>query len=138
MFESLTSRFSSTFSTLRSRGKISSADIDATCAEIRQALLESDVALSVVESFVEQIREKSLAALPTMQSGTNQGQAIFEIVNASLIEILGGEARRVRFAKNPPTVIMLAGLQGAGKDYFGRKACKVLCRSGKYTSSRCL
>ena len=130
MFESLTSRFSSAFSSLRSRGKISSADIDATCAEIRQALLESDVALSVVESFVEQIREKSLAALPTMQSGTNQGQAIFEIVNASLIEILGGEARRVRFAKNPPTVIMLAGLQGAGKTTLAGKLAKFYAEQG--------
>jgi signal recognition particle subunit SRP54 len=130
MFESLTSRFSSAFSSLRSRGKISSADIDAACAEIRQALLESDVALSVVESFVEQIREKSLAALPTMQSGTNQGQAIFEIVNASLIEILGGEARRVRFAKNPPTVIMLAGLQGAGKTTLAGKLAKFYAEQG--------
>ena len=130
MFESLTSRFSSALSSLRSRGKISSADIDATCAEIRQALLESDVALSVVESFVEQIREKSLAALPTMQSGTNQGQAIFEIVNASLIEILGGEARRVRFAKNPPTVIMLAGLQGAGKTTLAGKLAKFYADQG--------
>ena len=130
MFESLTSRFTSAFSSLRSRGKISSADIDATCAEIRQALLESDVALSVVESFVEQIREKSLAALPTMQSGTNQGQAIFEIVNASLIEILGGEARRVRFAKNPPTVIMLAGLQGAGKTTLAGKLAKFYSEQG--------
>jgi signal recognition particle subunit SRP54 len=130
MFESLTSRFTSAFSSLRSRGKISSADIDATCAEIRQALLESDVALSVVESFVEQIREKSLAALPTMQSGTNQGQAIFEIVNASLIEILGGEARRVRFAKNPPTVIMLAGLQGAGKTTLAGKLAKFYADQG--------
>lgn len=130
MFESLTSRFSSAFSTLRSRGKISSADIDVTCAEIRQALLESDVALSVVESFVEQIREKSLAALATMQSGTNQGQAIFEIVNTSLIEILGGEARRVRFAKNPPTVIMLAGLQGAGKTTLAGKLAKFYADQG--------
>ncbi len=130
MFESLTSRFSSAFSSLRSRGKISSADIDATCAQIRQALLESDVALTVVESFVEQIREKSLAALPTMQSGTNQGQAIFEIVNASLIEILGGEARRVRFAKNPPTVIMLAGLQGAGKTTLAGKLAKFYADQG--------
>ena len=130
MFESLTSRFSSAFSTLRSRGKISSADMDVTCAEIRQALLESDVALSVVESFIEQIREKSLAALATMQSGTNQGQAIFEIVNASLIEILGGEARRVRFAKNPPTVIMLAGLQGAGKTTLAGKLAKFYAEQG--------
>ncbi len=130
MFESLTSRFSSAFSTLRSRGKISSADIGVTCLEIRQALLESDVALSVVESFIEQIREKSLAALPTLQSGTNQGQAIFEIVNASLIEILGGEARRVRFAKNPPTVIMLAGLQGAGKTTLAGKLAKFYAEQG--------
>jgi len=130
MFESLTSRFSSAFSSLRSRGKITSADIDAICAEIRQALLESDVALSVMERFIEQIREKSLAALPTMQSGTNQGQAIFEIVNASLIEILGGEARRVRFAKNPPTVIMLAGLQGAGKTTLAGKLAKFYADQG--------
>ena len=130
MFESLTSRFSSAFSSLRSRGKLSSADIDATCTEIRQALLESDVALSVVESFVEQVREKSLAALATMQPGTNQGQAIFEIVNASLIEILGGEARRVRFAKNPPTVIMLAGLQGAGKTTLAGKLAKFYADQG--------
>ena len=130
MFESLTSRFSSAFSSLRSRGKITSADIDAICAEIRQALLESDVALSVMESFIEQIREKSLAALPTMQSGVNQGQAIFEIVNAALIEILGGKARRVRFAKNPPTVIMLAGLQGAGKTTLAGKLAKFYADQG--------
>ena len=130
MFESLTSRLGGAFSALRSRGKISSSDIEATCADIRQALLESDVALSVVESFIDQIREKSLAALPTLQSGTNQAQAIFEIVNASLIEILGGSARRVRFAKNPPTVIMLAGLQGAGKTTLAGKLAKFYADQG--------
>ena len=90
MFESLTSRFSGAFSSLRSKGKISTSDIESTCQEIRQALLESDVALSVVEDFIADIRQKSLDALPTLQSGTNQANAIFEIVNASLIEILGG------------------------------------------------
>ncbi len=130
MFESLTSRFSATFSSLRSRGKISNADIEKTCAEIRQALLESDVALDVVESFVAQIAEKSRVALETMQSGTNQANAIFEIVNASLIEILGGSARRVRFAKNPPTVIMLAGLQGAGKTTLAGKLAKFYADQG--------
>ena len=89
MFDSLTSRFSSAFSSLRSRGKISSSDIETTCEDIRQALLESDVALSVVEDFIEDIRKKSLDALPRLQSGTNQANAIFEIVNTSLIEILG-------------------------------------------------
>lgn len=130
MFDSLTSRFSTTFSSLRSRGKISKNDIDATCAEIRQALLESDVALEVVESFTAQIAEKSTTALAKMQSGTNQANAIFEIVNASLIEILGGSARRVRFAKNPPTVIMLAGLQGAGKTTLAGKLAKFYADQG--------
>jgi signal recognition particle subunit SRP54 len=124
MFDNLSSKFSNAFSSLRSRGKISPSDIENTCAEVRTALLESDVALPVVESFIERIRSKSLAALPTLQSGTNQAQAIFEIVNTELTEILGGSARRVRFAKTAPTVIMLAGLQGAGKTTLAGKLAK--------------
>ena len=124
MFESLGSRFSGAFGALRSRGKISAGDIDATCLEIKQALLEADVALNVVDSFVESISQKSKTALSTIQSGSNQAQAIFDIVSAELTEILGGGARRVRFAKNPPTVIMLAGLQGAGKTTLAGKLAK--------------
>ena len=130
MFESLTSRFSGAFSSLRSKGKISPSDIDSTCEEIRQALLDSDVALSVVESFIVDIRQKALDALPTLQSGSNQANAIFEIVNAALVEILGGQARRVRLAKNPPTVIMLAGLQGAGKTTLAGKLAKFFADQG--------
>ena len=130
MFESLTSRFSGPFSSLRAKGKISTSDIEAACAEIRQALLESDVAQTVVENFIVNIREKSLAVLPTLQAGTNQANAIFEIVNSSLIEILGGAARRVRFAKNPPTVIMLTGLQGAGKTTLAGKLAKFYADQG--------
>jgi signal recognition particle subunit SRP54 len=124
MFESLTSKFTSAFSTLRSRGKITSADIDQVADQIYQALLEADVALGVVENFVDVIKSKSQAALPNLQSGSNQAQAIFDIVNAELIEILGGQARRVRLAKKPPTVIMLAGLQGAGKTTLAGKLAK--------------
>ena len=124
MFESLSSKFTAAFSSLRSRGKITSADIDQVCNEIYQGLLEADVALGVVEGFIEKVKAKSLSTLPTLQSGTNQAQAIFEIVNAELIEILGGQARRVRLAKNPPTVIMLAGLQGAGKTTLAGKLAK--------------
>ena len=124
MFESLSSKFSSAFSSLRSRGKITASDIDQVCNEIYQGLLEADVALGVVESFIEKVKSKSLNALPTLQSGSNQAQAIFDIVNAELIAILGGEARRVRLAKNPPTVIMLAGLQGAGKTTLAGKLAK--------------
>ena len=130
MFESLTTRIGGAFSSLRTRGKLSASDIENTCADIRLALLEADVAQSVVENFVTLIQEKSLAALPQLQSGTNQANAIFEIVNKELIEILGGEARRVRFAKNPPTVIMLAGLQGAGKTTLAGKLAKFYADQG--------
>lgn len=121
MFDNLSSKFAGAFSALRSRGKISEKDIDATTADIRQALLEADVAVEVVEGFTERIHQKSLEVLPTLQSGTNQAQAIFDVVNQELTEILGGGARRVRFAKNSPTVIMLAGLQGAGKTTLAAK-----------------
>ncbi len=130
MFESLTTRIGGAFSSLRTRGKLSASDIENTCADIRLALLEADVAQSVVENFVTLIQEKSLAALPQLQSGTNQANAIFEIVNKELIEILGGQARRVRFAKNPPTVIMLAGLQGAGKTTLAGKLAKFYADQG--------
>ena len=130
MFDALSTKLTGAFSSLRSRGKLSTTDIENTCAEIKAALLESDVALSVVDSFIDLIREKSLAALPTLQSGSNQAQAIFEIVNAELIEILGGAARRVRLAKNPPTVIMLAGLQGAGKTTLAGKLAKFYLDQG--------
>jgi len=130
MFDNLSSKFSNAFSSLRSRGKISPSDIENTCLEVRTALLESDVALPVVDSFIERIRSKSLEALPNLQSGTNQAQAIFEIVNAELVDILGGSARRVRFAKTAPTVIMLAGLQGAGKTTLAGKLAKFYAEQG--------
>ena len=130
MFDNLSSKFSNAFSSLRSRGKISPSDIENTCAEVRTALLESDAALVVVDSFIDRIRSKSLEALPTLQSGTNQAQAIFEIVNTELVEILGGSARRVRFAKTAPTVIMLAGLQGAGKTTLAGKLAKFYADEG--------
>ncbi len=124
MFDSLTSKLGNVLGSLRSRGKISSADVESTCEEIHQSLLEADVALSVVNEFIDLIRTRSLQALPTLQSGTNQAQAIFEIINQALIEILGGQARRVRYSKQPPTVIMLAGLQGAGKTTLAGKLAK--------------
>ena len=131
MFDSLSSKFSGAFASLRSKGRLSSADIEATSSELRAALLESDVELSVVENFVSTIREKSLLALPDLQPGSNQAQVIFEIVNTELIEILGGNARRIRFAKNPPTIIMLAGLQGAGKTTLAGKLAKFYLDKGE-------
>jgi signal recognition particle subunit SRP54 len=124
MFDALSSKISHAFSSLRSRGKISAGDIETTAQEIRTALLEADVALAVVEQFIDRVRTGALELLPTLQPGVNQAQAIFDLVNSELTEILGGGARRVRFAKNPPTVIMLAGLQGAGKTTLAAKLAK--------------
>jgi len=124
MFDALTSKISGVFGSLRNRGKLSASDIENTALEIRAALLEADVALPVVDAFIEKVRLGSLELLPTLQPGVNQAQAIFELVNRELIEILGGNARRVRYAKNPPTVIMLAGLQGAGKTTLAAKLAK--------------
>ncbi|MFZ9100170.1 MAG: signal recognition particle protein [Candidatus Planktophila sp.] len=131
MFESLSSKFSGALGALRSRGKISEKDIEGAIADIRSALLESDVALEVVENFAENIRTKSFALLSTLQAGTNQAQAIFDLVNQELTEILGGGARRIRFAKNPPTVILLAGLQGAGKTTLAAKLAKFYKEQGE-------
>jgi len=124
MFDALSSKISRAFGSLRSRGKLSSSDIESSIAEIRTALLEADVAQSVVDAFTAKVDTGARELLATLQSGVNQGQAIFDLVNRELTEILGGSARRVRFAKNPPTVIMLAGLQGAGKTTLAAKLAK--------------
>ena len=124
MFDALSSKISSAFGSLRSRGKLSNSDIESSIAEIRMALLEADVAQSVVDEFTAKVDSGARELLATLQSGVNQGQAIFDLVNKELTEILGGSARRVRFAKNPPTVIMLAGLQGAGKTTLAAKLAK--------------
>jgi signal recognition particle subunit SRP54 len=119
VFETLSDRLSQVFSALRSRGRLSQADIDAVTREIRIALLEADVALPVVRQFIAKVRERASGA--EVSEALNPAQQVIKIVNEELIEILGGEARRLRFAKAPPTVIMLAGLQGSGKTTLAGK-----------------
>jgi signal recognition particle subunit SRP54 len=119
VFETLSDRLTQVFSSLRGRGRLSPADIDATCREIRIALLEADVALPVVRQFIAKVRERANGA--EVSEALNPAQQVIKIVNEELIEILGGEARRLRFAKVAPTVIMLAGLQGSGKTTLAGK-----------------
>lgn len=130
MFEGLSSKFSDVFGSLRKKGRITESDIDATCEELRTALLEADVALSVVENFVDRIKSRSLAALPDLRQSTQQSQEIYGIINQELVTILGGAARRIRFSKQPPTVIMLAGLQGSGKTTLAGKLARFLKEDG--------
>jgi signal recognition particle subunit SRP54 len=130
MFESLSNKFSDVFGALRKKGRITESDIESTCQELRAALLDADVALSVAESFVSKVREKSLEVLPDLRQSTNQSQEIYAIINQELVAILGGAARRIRFSKNPPTVIMLAGLQGSGKTTLAGKLALFLKENG--------
>jgi signal recognition particle subunit SRP54 len=130
VFDSLSAKFSSALSSLRSRGRIKSGDIDEIVAEIRTALIESDVALSVADSLSSKIQELSLASLEQINKSTNPSNGIFDIVNGELTRILGGEARRIRMAKKAPTVIMLVGLQGAGKTSLAGKLALYLKNQG--------
>lgn len=124
MFDTLQDRLASVFKGLRSKGRLTEADIDATMREIRIALLEADVNLGVVKEFVAAVKAKALEA--ELSKALNPSQQIIKFVNEELVAILGGEARPVRFAKRPPTVIMLAGLQGAGKTTLAGKLARWL------------
>jgi signal recognition particle subunit SRP54 len=119
VFETLSDRLTQVFSALRGHGRLSPADIDATAREIRIALLEADVALPVVRQFIARVKER--ASGEEVSGALNPAQQVIKIVNEELIGILGGEERRLRFAKTPPTVIMLAGLQGSGKTTLAAK-----------------
>ena len=130
MFDSLSSKFSDLFGSLRKKGRITPEDIESTCQELRTALLEADVALSVTEGFVEKIRSRSLERLPEIRQSTNQSEEIYSIINQELIAILGGQGRRIRYAKTGPTIIMLAGLQGSGKTTLAGKLARFLKEEG--------
>ncbi len=119
MFESLSDRLTAALQGLRGKGRLTDADIDATTREIRLALLEADVSLPVVRAFIHRIKERARGA--EVSSALNPAQQVVKIVNEELISILGGETRELAFAKTPPTVVMLAGLQGSGKTTLAGK-----------------
>ncbi|MGH3823414.1 MAG: signal recognition particle receptor subunit alpha, partial [Pseudonocardiaceae bacterium] len=119
MFDTLSDRLTSVLSSLRGKGRLSDADIDTTAREIRIALLEADVALPVVRQFIVQVKGRAKGA--EVSAALNPAQQVVKIVHEELIGILGGETRRLELAKVPPTVIMLAGLQGSGKTTLAGK-----------------
>ena len=128
MFDTLQDRLQATFKNLRGKGRLSDADIDATAREIRVALLEADVALPVVKEFIASVKERARGA--EVSQALNPAQQVIKIVNEELVGILGGETRRLQFAKKPPTVIMLAGLQGSGKTTLAGKLGRWLKEQG--------
>jgi len=128
VFNTLSDRLTSTFKNLRGKGRLTEADIDATVREIRRALLDADVAVPVVREFTAAVRERALSA--EVSGALNPAQQVVKIVNEELVGILGGQTRSLQLAKTPPTVIMLAGLQGAGKTTLAGKLALALKDQG--------
>ncbi|MGC2678120.1 MAG: signal recognition particle protein [Mycobacterium sp.] len=128
MFESLSDRLTGALQGLRGKGRLTDADVDATTREIRLALLEADVSLPVVRAFVSRIKERAKGA--EVSGALNPAQQVVKIVNEELVTILGGQTRQLVFAKTPPTVVMLAGLQGSGKTTLAGKLALWLRNQG--------
>ncbi len=125
-FGTLSSRLTDALKGLRGKGKLTEADVDGTLREIRRAMLDADVSLTVVKSFQAAVRERALS--DEISKALNPAQQVVQIVNDELVTILGGQQRRIEFAKKPPTVIMLAGLQGSGKTTLAGKLAKWLAK----------
>ena len=113
MFDSLSSRLDGIAKRLRGKGRLTEADVDEVMREIRTALLEADVNVQVVRAVVNRIREHAIGA--TKSKALDPGQQVIKAVHDELIRILGGETLRISYAAKPPTVVLMAGLQGSGK-----------------------
>jgi len=129
MFESLSDRFDGIFKKLRGKGRLSERDVDEVLREIRLALLEADVNLTVVKGLVGRIRERAVGA--QLHAALNPAQQIIDIVHQELIATLGGETIKITYESRPPTVVLMAGLQGSGKTTSSAKLARWFKAQGR-------
>ncbi|MEE4274290.1 MAG: signal recognition particle protein [Thermoleophilia bacterium] len=129
MFDALSDRLQNVFTNLRGHGKLNAEDIDAAMREIRLALLEADVNFKVVRTFVAQVKERALGA--EVMTSLTPAQQVVKIVNEELTTLMGAGDSRLAFSGKPPTVILLAGLQGSGKTTTAAKLAQLLKKEGK-------
>ncbi|MEM9614178.1 MAG: signal recognition particle protein [Actinomycetota bacterium] len=129
MFESLTDRFEGIFSNLRGKGTLSESDVDDALREIRVALLEADVNLTVVKSLRSRIKERAVG--DEVHKALNPAQQVIKIVNEELTAALGGETIDITYASKPPTVVLMAGLQGSGKTTSSAKLARWFKSQGR-------
>ncbi len=129
MFESLTDRLQGVMQGLKGHGKLTAEDIDAAMREIRLALLEADVNFKVVREFVAHVKERALGS-EVMESLT-PAQQVVKIVNEELVALMGSGDSKLAFSGHPPTVVLMAGLQGSGKTTTCAKLAKLLKKDGK-------
>ncbi|MCD9624943.1 signal recognition particle protein [Rhabdothermincola salaria] len=130
MFETLSDRFEGVLGRLRSKGRLTEADVDEALREIRRALLEADVNFTVVKGFVERVRERCVGE--ELSGALNPGQQVVKIVNEELTATLGGETIKITFSSKPPTVVLMAGLQGSGKTTNSAKLASWFKRQGRH------
>src|ERR1035437_3514986 len=129
MFDSLSERLQGVFGELRGHGKLSEADIDKAMREIRLALLEADVNFKVVREFVNHVKERALGA--EVMGSLTPVQQVVKVVNEELVALMGSGDSRLAFSGRPPTVVLMAGLQGSGKTTTCAKLAKLLQKDGK-------
>ncbi len=129
MFDSLSDRLQGIVKRLKGKGRLTEADVDEVMGEIRTALLEADVNISVVRDVVARIREQAIGA--TVSEALDPSQQIIKIVNAELIAMLGGETLKITYASAPPTVVLMAGLQGSGKTTSAAKLARWFKSQGR-------
>lgn len=129
MFDSLSDRLGAVVGKLRNRGRLSEADVDEILAEIRTALLEADVNVTVVRNVLARIREKSVGE--AMSKVLDPAQQVVKTVQAELIALLGGETLKITYASQPPTVVLMAGLQGSGKTTSAAKLASWFKKQGR-------
>ena len=129
MFDALSDRFDGIFKRLRGKGKLSEADVDEVLREIRVALLKADVNFQVVKTMQARIRERAIGV--ELAEALNPAQQVIMIVHDELINALGGEALKIRYASKPPTVVLMAGLQGSGKTTNSAKLARWFKQQGR-------
>jgi signal recognition particle subunit SRP54 len=129
MFESLSERFEGIFQRLRSKGTLRESDVDEVLREIRLALLEADVNFVVVKAMLARIRERAIGE--RIHEALNPAQQVVKLVNEALVEALGGESMRLTYASRPPTVVLMAGLQGSGKTTNSAKLARWFLQQGR-------
>jgi len=130
MFDTLSDRFDDIFTRLRGRGRLGDAEVTEVLREIRVALLEADVALEVVRDLTERIRVRCSGA--ELSKSLTPAQQVIKVVNEELTETLGGEPLRISYASKPPTVVLLAGLQGSGKTTAAAKLARWFRQQGRH------
>lgn len=129
VFESLAEKLQNTLGKLKSKGKLSEKDIDAAMREVRLALLEADVNFKVVKDFIKATKERAMGS--SVMDSLTPGQQVIKVVNEELTNLMGETESKIEFASKPPTIIMMSGLQGAGKTTTSGKLGGLLKKQGK-------